>query len=238
MNQLAFRTGVIRPVECYKEAWAIIKDDYWVLFGISVVGVLIGSFSFYILLGAMICGIFLSFLKKIDTGTASFDDLWKGFTVFAPSLVLMLIIVVPTLALYAVIYAPVIVALVMQQDLSPDEFFMLIAGGIVLDVILIIALVCFHTLLMFAFPLIIDRNLSAFQAMKLSISAVWNNLSGVTGMIGIQFVLGVVVSLLTCGIGAYFVIPLMFGGLSVAYRKIFPSLETYNFSPPSPGSFL
>lgn len=237
MDQLAFKTGVIRPVECYKEAWEIIKSDYWVLFGISVVGILIGSFTFYILLGAMICGIFISFLKKIDTGTTSFDDLWKGFEVFGPSLIVMLIIIVPTIVLYAVIYAPVLVALVMQQSLSSDEFMLLLAGGIVLDVFLIVGLVCFHTLLMFAFPLIADRKLSALNAVKLSMSAIWQNLGGMTGLIGIQFLASIVVTLLTCGVGAYFIIPIMFGALTVAYRKIFPALESYNYAPPAPGTF-
>lgn len=237
MDNLDFKIGVIRPVECYKEAWAIIKNDYWVLFGISVVGILIGSFTLYILLGAMICGIFISFLKKIDTGTTSFDDLWKGFEFFAPSLVLMLIIVVPTLLLYAVVYAPFLIALVMQQNLSSDEFFLLLAGGILIDVILLVGLVCFHTLLMFAFPLIADRGLSVFQAIKLSMRAIWQNLGGMTGMIGIQFTASLLATFLTCGAGVYFIVPIMFGALAVAYRKIFPSLKTYNFAPPEPGSF-
>ncbi len=78
-----FQTGVIRPVECFKEGWELIKSDYWILFAISLVGAMIGGFSLYILLGAMICGIYYCFLQKIDTGNVSFDDLVERFFGFS-----------------------------------------------------------------------------------------------------------------------------------------------------------
>jgi hypothetical protein len=33
-SPLEFRTGVIKPLECIKEGWALIKDQYWLFFGI------------------------------------------------------------------------------------------------------------------------------------------------------------------------------------------------------------
>src|SRR2546423_12927208 len=74
-----FTTGQIRPIECVKEGWALIKDDYWVLFGVSIVGGLIAGVSMYALLGPMVCGIFICYLKKLDGGRVIFDDLWLGF---------------------------------------------------------------------------------------------------------------------------------------------------------------
>ncbi len=35
-----FNTGVIRPVECMKEGWELIKDEYWLFLGITFVGML------------------------------------------------------------------------------------------------------------------------------------------------------------------------------------------------------
>ena len=61
-----FKVGVIHPVECYKEGWELIKDQYWLLFGITLVGAMIGGASLYILFGAMICGIFYCYFQKID----------------------------------------------------------------------------------------------------------------------------------------------------------------------------
>src|SRR6266550_3254308 len=42
-DNIQFRTGVIKPVECLKEGWALIKDQYWLFLGIVFVGVFIGS---------------------------------------------------------------------------------------------------------------------------------------------------------------------------------------------------
>ncbi len=237
MNPLEFNRGVIRPIECYKEAWELIKSDYWMLFAISLVGILLGGFSLYIALGPLICGIFISFFRKIDTGTVRFDDLWKGFNFFVPSLILILIVIIPTIILYAIIYAPFLVAIVMGQNLSSEEFMGILLAGLAVDLFIIVLMVCFHTLVMFALPLIVDRNLSAFQAIKLSAKAVWANLRGIAGMMGIQFLATIFITFATCGLGAYFALPIMFGGLVVAYRKVFPSMNPLNFAPPTPDNF-
>jgi hypothetical protein len=237
MNPLEFNKGVIRLIECYKEAWELIKSDYWILFAISLVGILIGAFSMYIVLGAMMCGIFIAFFAKIDTGKVNFDDLWKGFGFFGQSLILILLIIVPTLIVYAIIYLPFVVAIIMGEKLSQEELMAIVIAGIGIDVIVILLMICFHTLLMFAFPLMVDRNLSAFQSIKLSMKAVWGNLGGIAGMMGLQFLAGIVLAMVTCGLGTYFAIPIMFGGMIVAYRKVFPSMNPVNFAPPTPDNF-
>ena len=38
-----FYAGAIAPLECVKEGWALIKDRYWLFFGITLVGILIGG---------------------------------------------------------------------------------------------------------------------------------------------------------------------------------------------------
>ncbi len=237
LNQ-EFQTGVIRPVECFKEGWDLIKSDYWILFAISLVGMLIGGFSMYILLGAMLCGIYYCFLQKIDTGTVSFDDLWKGFSVILPGFIVTLLIVVPMFIVFGIIYIPVILALVMGSNLSPDEAMGLFVSAAIFDVIVAVIMVCLHTLLIFSFPLIIDRKMSALESVKLSARAVWQNLAGIAGLIGLSYILILIPGILTCGIGSYFVIPIMFAGFMVAYRKIFPSLDNkiYN-QPPPPNAF-
>ena len=222
MTEIQFNVGVIRPVECFKEAWELIKNDYWILVLIFLVGVFIGAASLYILLGAMLCGIFNAYIKKIDGKPVSFEDLFKGFNFFAPSILLVIVIIVPSLVMMGVIYAPFIAALAMGSKLSSDEFFALLAGSFVVDLLVSIVVISFHTLLFFAFPLLVDRNLSAIDAMKTSARAVWLNLGGVVGLIlvgaGINFV-----GALACGIGAYFTIPIVFAGNVLAYRKVFPA---------------
>ncbi len=238
MYKPEFQTGAIRPVECFKEGWELIKSDYWILFAISLVGALIGGFSMYILLGAMMCGIYYCYLRKIDTGIVSFDDLWKGFSVFLPSFIVTLLIVVPLIVVYVIIYIPVILALTMGSRLSSDEFMSLFVGAAIFDSVLAVVMVCFHTLLLFCFPLIIDRNTSAMQSIKLSARAVWKNLGGVAGLIGLSFLLMLIPGIITCGIGIYFVIPVVFAGFTVAYRKIFPATGSqFHHQPPPPNAF-
>ena len=183
-----FKTGVIRPVECFKEGWALIKDQYWLLFGITLLGVLIGGASMYILMGAMMCGMYYCYLQKIDGKTVELDGLWIGFQKWLPSLVLMLLIIVPMIIVYVIIYIPFIVAMVLGSKLSPEELTGLFIGALAFDMVVIVLMVCFHTLLIFSFPLIIDRNLGAWESITVSAKAVWKNLGGIAGMIGVAFV--------------------------------------------------
>lgn len=236
MNNENFTVGQIRPVECYKEGWELIKSDYWLMFAVAIVGALIGGISLYILIGAMACGIFICYLQKIDTGTVSFESLWKGFDYFKPGFVVMLVIIVPTLIVYGIIYAPFVMAMVMGSKLSEQELIGMLIGAAAVDFVVLLIVICFHTLLMFSFPLIVDRNLSAFGAMKLSAKAVWKNLGGVIGMIGVYMGLSIL-GILTCGIGMYFLLPIMIAGFTVAYRRVFPAQTNTNFNPPPPNAY-
>ena len=215
-----FETGVIRPVECLKEGWALIKDQYWLLFGITMLGAMLGGASLYILLGAMLCGIFHCYLRKIDGKPVKLDDLFKGLDYFSPSILLVLIIIVPTLIVMAIVYAPLIAALFFGQSLSQDELARLLLGGALVDAVVILLMSCFHTLLIFAFPLLVDRRLTAWQSVKLSARAVWGNLSGVAGLFGAGFLLNLLGALI-CGVGIYFTIPIILAANVVAYRKVF-----------------
>lgn len=238
MSPNEFRTGVIKPVECFKEGWEIIKSDYWMLFVITLVGALIGGVSMYVLLGAMMCGIYYCYLRKIDgSPSVSFDDLFKGFKYFMPSLLATILIVVPIFLVVGIIYVPLIMAAAMGSKLSQSELTAMMFGAFAVEIIVAFLMVCLHTLLLFTFPLIIDRNLSAFAAIKTSARAVLKNLGGVAGLIGVSFVLTIIGYLALC-IGLYFVIPIVMAGFAVAYRKVFPNLNSSNANnPPPPNAF-
>lgn len=231
------KTGVIRPVEIYKEAWELIKDQYWLLFAISLLGGLIGGVSLYILLGAMVCGMYYCYIQKIDGKTVELDGLWVGFQKILPSFVLMLLIMIPMLVVYGIIYVPIIMASVMGSKLSGDELAAMFIGAVIVDLILVVLMTCLHTLVIFSFPLMIDRNLGAWQSITTSARAVWKNLGGIAGMFGIAILVSIPAVFLTCGLGAYFLMPIMFGGYALAYRKIFPALHSQNFNPPPPDAF-
>lgn len=236
MHSLEFNLDVIKPVDCAREAWEAIKTDYWLLFAITIVGQLIGGISLCIVLGAMICGLFYCYLRKIDGGAIAFEDLWKGFDWFWLGLIITIAMVLPMLIVYAVIYGPVVIAMIMGSKLSEDELLTLFIGALAVDLVFIIIMVCVHTLLMFAFPLIVDRGLGAFGAMTTSAKAVWKNMKGVVGLFLVNFVLVLIGYAALC-IGVYFVIPVIIATNVVAYRKIFPALYQPSFTPPPPNAY-
>jgi uncharacterized membrane protein len=98
----------------------------------------------------------------------------------------------------------------------------MLSGVFAIDFVFIIIMVCVHTLIMFAFPLIVDRGLGGFKAVLTSAKAVWKNLSGVAGLFAVNFVLSLA-GALACVLGLYLIIPILIAGNLVAYRKIFPA---------------
>ena len=231
-----FRRGVVRPIECVKEGFELIRGEYWLLFAIWLVGGVIGSVTLMIAAGAMTCGTFYCYLKKIDGEPVSFDDLWKGMQWFLPGLIVMLVIVVPMIVVYAVIYVPIVLSAVMGSRLSQDELLGLLVGAFAVDLVLIVIMVCIHTLLIFTFPLIVDKNMGAIKAMTTSARAVLGNLGGVAGLFAVDFALVVAGQLALC-IGVYFVIPVIIAGNVVAYRKIFPREGGRLLVPPPPAAY-
>ncbi|MEJ7624226.1 MAG: hypothetical protein WKF34_09560 [Pyrinomonadaceae bacterium] len=231
MQDSEFNVGVIHPIECVKEGFALIKSDYWLLLAISLVGAMIGGVTLMIASGAMTCGTYYAYLRKIDGGDARFDDLWKGMQWFGPGLALMVIIILPIIAIYSIIFVPFLLSASMGGRLSQEELMGLLIGSFVVEVVLAFVMVCLQTLLIFAFPLIVDRNLGVFEAIRLSSRAVLRNLGGVAGLIFVNIGLMIAGYLALC-IGIYFVIPIVIAGNVVAYRKIFPKPLDRSHEPP------
>ncbi|NOT48097.1 MAG: hypothetical protein HOP17_10170 [Acidobacteria bacterium] len=226
---LEFNAGAIKPVECLREAWDIIKGEYWPLFAVSIVGGLIAGFTMYILLGAMICGIFTCYLKKIDgAGPVNFDDLWTGFKYLGPSALATIVFVVPLVTYFIVIfvtmYSPLIVSAAMGKNADPSIILGTFLGALAVDVVVAIVMTCIHSLMIFTFPLIVDRKLSSLDAIKLSARAALKNVGGIAGLIGINFALVLLGQMAFC-VGIYFVIPVLTATSLVAYRKVFPKIQ-------------
>lgn len=232
MQNTEFRTGVIKPVEVYKEAWELIKDQYWIIFAVVLVGLLIGGAVPIVLVGPMVCGIYLVLFNKFEGKEVDFGLLFKGFDYFLPSLILAVIVTVPTLIMVFAIYIPMVGIAMAGPRMGETELIAFIAVTLVVELIFAVIMVCIHTLLMFAFPLIVDKKLPALQAMKTSARAVWANMGGVVGMFAVGFVVCIVGYLLLC-IGIYLVIPLVIAANALAYRKVFPQGGADRFDSPN-----
>src|SRR5678815_1751723 len=123
--QLSFQRGVVRPVECLKGGWELIKDQYWLFLGMTIVGMLIGSaLPMAILFGPMMCGLYLTFFKKRRGEPIEFGTLFKGFDFFGPSLVATLLHILPIVAIvvpaYFFFYITMVVSVVAQGNNDPN----------------------------------------------------------------------------------------------------------------------
>jgi uncharacterized membrane protein len=243
MSEIEFTRGQIRPIECVREAFERIKADYWMLFAISLVGALIGGISMYVLLGAMVCGIFYSYLKVLDgEEKPSIDHLWVGFKFFGQSLLVTALIVVPIIvymfALFFTLYLPLIMKAAGGSRVSDEEMLASFLAVLAVDVVIALVMVTVHSLLIFAFPLIVDRGLSSWDAIRLSARATLKNAGGVGGLIVVNFVIAIVGYMAFC-VGLYLAIPIMTATNIVAYRRVFPKPDRREpqLGPPPPTAY-
>jgi hypothetical protein len=243
-GELTFNRRAVRPRQCLRDGWQLIKEDYWLFLGITLVGSLLGSAApFGVLIGPMLCGIYLCLLRRSAGQRVSFDMLFKGFDYFVQSLIATLILFVPVFALsglsVGVYLIGMFTVLGVNQSSSPnqppDPASMGIFAGVyvlLLMAAVLIGLVA-HIFLQFTYLLIVDRGLSGVAALKLSMRAVWANFGGILGLWLLLLLLDFV-GVLLCYIGAIFEVPLRFAILAVAYRQMFPAEGSILFEPPPP----
>ena len=234
-NLPEFNRGVIRPVECLKSGWALIKDEYWLFLGMAFVAIIVGSaVPLGILMGPMMCGIYLCFLNRMRGERIEFGQLFKGFDYFGDSIIAALAHVVPMMAIIFPLYFVFLFGFAMLAPQSGSRRTVndptaLITFLIVMGVVFLIAIfiaMAISALFMFSYPLIVDRRLSGLNAVKTSARAVLANFGGVLGLLMLNMLLGIV-GVLFCYVGAIFVMPISLAAWAVAYRQVFPATQTY-----------
>ena len=236
-----FRRKAVEPVECIKSGWNLIRNQYWLFVGLTVVGILIGSVvPFGILLGPMMCGIYLTLFKTRRGQPIEFNDLFKGFDFFRDSLIATLLHLVPILVIFVPSYIVFYIALffMMPRNGEPDPTALLSFFGIfaVFWIVMIVILIIVSVGFTFAYPLIVDRRLSGLDAVKLSIKAGMANFWQLLGMLLLNGLVSFV-GLLFCYVGAFFVLPIGFAAIATAYEQVFGLAEGAsqpNLPPPPP----
>src|SRR5207302_9497750 len=93
----SFNYGVVSPVECLKAGWAAIKDRYWLFVGITLAATLLGGAVPIVLIGPMMCGLYMCLLAEMRREPIEFGRLFKGFDYFVPALVAAAIQIVAVL---------------------------------------------------------------------------------------------------------------------------------------------
>lgn len=245
--QPVFRRNIVEPIECINRAWALVKDQYWLFVGMVAIAILIGSaIPLGILMGPMMCGLYLSFFKKRRGEPIELGTLFKGFDYFGPSVVATLLHVIPILIIiipaYLFFYVFFIISMTATtQDGEPNPGAMLGLLGmftlfwIVMFFVIIIISIGFT----FVYPLIVDRKMAALDAIKASFKAAMANfwrlllLMFLTGLISIAGVL-------LCYVGMFLAFPVTYGALAMAYEQVFGLAEPGDLAPnvpPPPPTF-
>ncbi|HMG72957.1 MAG TPA: hypothetical protein VK582_05605 [Pyrinomonadaceae bacterium] len=241
-DNIQFRTGVIKPVECIKEGWALIKDQYWLFLGIVFVGIFVGGAVPIVLIGPMMVGIYLCLFRRMRGEPVEFGNLFKGFDYFAQSLIAALIQMTPMVIIIVPFYVIMFVLMMTSMPrgggrMDPDEStrFMFTFFGLELVFVLVIVAVAIvvNIFFMFAFPLIADRGLSGLDAVKLSIKAGKANFGGILSLLLVNAGLGFL-GVLACYVGVFFIMPISLAAHAIAYRRVFPEISQNFASPPPP----
>jgi uncharacterized membrane protein len=239
-EQSDFRVGVIKPVECIKEGWALIKDQYWLFFGLTIVAMLLGGAVPIVLIGPMMVGLFMCFFERMGSRPIEFGLLFKGFDQFVPGLIVTAIKVVPILIILVPFYFIMVATMMVTMprgEVSPEDSMRFLTSFFGLEIIFVLVImvvsICVEVFFMFAYPLVADRKLSGLDAVKLSIKAGKANFGGMVGLMLLNALLGFA-GVFLCFVGAYLYLPIAFASQAVAYRRVFPETSQIFASPPPP----
>ena len=227
-----FRQEVIRPSECLRAGWLLVKDRYWFFLAMTTVGLVVGSLApLGLLLGPMICGIYLCLLRTMRGESVAFKMLLGGFDFFLQSFVATLIQIVPIMAMAIPVnlfFALLFVKHVFQWVGPPyAEIADLLGPGLTAaivaaaTVVIFLLSVFFGTFFMFGYPLVVDKGLSGWEAVKLSARASRANFGGAARLMAATTLLSLAGSLV-CYVGAFLVTPVTLAAWAVAYRRVFP----------------
>jgi hypothetical protein len=226
MQDAEFRRVAIEPVACFREAWRRIADQYWLFFGITCVGLLLGSFvPMGLFLGPMMCGIDLCYLQRWRGEPVRFETLFKGIDHFVESLIAVLVLMgiglVVMIPFVLAIFSGVLLTGIQTARTHSPAYGVLFAIGVAfVYALLLLVMSIVGSLSSFTFLLIVDRRLPGLDALKLSARAAWRNIGGMLGLTCLSTALGMM-GMCCCYVGAFFVAPISLGAIVVAYDKVF-----------------
>ena len=237
---------MVEPVECIKAGYEVIKDQYWLFVGMAAIGMLIGSaVPMGILMGPMMCGLYLAFFKTMRREPIEFGTLFKGFDYFGPGVIATLLHMIPILAIvipaYLLFYVGIIFSSIAAAGTGDEPnpgpmlavFVMFGLFWFVMFALIIIVSIGFT----FAYPLIVDRKMQGFDAVKLSFKGAFANFWRLLGMMLLSSLLGIAGALL-CYVGMFLVLPITYAAVAKAYEQVFglrnPEDVMSNMPPPPP----
>lgn len=223
---------------CFTRGWELLTSQFGVLVGgvaiyllimfglsgvaqIPMIGLLF-SIASLIITGPLMGGVYLLILKLVRRQPAEAGAVFSGFSDNLGQLILGHL--VPALIAGATaipgVIAMVVPIVVMAQNEAPNAGLIAIAAfGFILA---IVPLLYLSTSWGFTIPLIADRRMDFWSAMKASRAQVhrnWWTVFGLFMLVGLVNFLG----LLVCCVGMFITAPLAFAAWVIAYETIFTS---------------
>lgn len=233
---------------CISSGFRLLKDKFNVVFvgvlvylliegvlggfaNIPIIGPII-SIANFVISGPLLGGVFYLLIRAIRDEPVEIVAVFEGFRrqfgqLFLATLVQALLIgacLIPFFVVAAIKMIPMMHQLQPGSHLSPEEmtaaFKPILIASLPVLLICLIPVIYLATCWKFSLPLIIDRNLDFWPAMKTSFRMVnkhWWQVFGLIILISLINVAGV----LACCIGVLFTVPIGFGALMYAYETIF-----------------
>ena len=174
-----------------------------------------------------------------------FGTLFKGFDYFGPGVIATLLHVIPVLAIvipaYFLFYVGIIFSSIAAAGTGEEPnpgamlavFVMFGLFWLVMLALILIVSIGFT----FAHPLIVDRKMQGFDAVKLSFKGAMANFWRLLGLAMLSFLLNIVGALL-CYVGVFLVLPITYAAVAKAYEQVFglqnPEDVVSNLPPPPP----
>ena len=243
-SETPFRRGVVEPIYCIKTGWSLVRDQYWLFVGMAFVAFFLGSLvPLGIILGPMMCGLYMALFRRRRGEFVEFGILFKGFDFFGESIIATLLHYIPMVIIiipfYVVLYGGMFLIMPRQGGDQPDpsSLFTWLAVVGIYALVMIVAILLLSVLFMFPYPLIVDRRLSGIEAVKLSAKAGLANFWPLLGLLLLNGLLGFG-GLLLCYVGLFLVLPVTFAASAVAYEQVFGLGELQvPILPPAPPTF-
>ena len=230
-----FRVGVVKPFECLGSGWSLVKDQYFLFAGFClIILVLVFCVPFAgIIWGAWMCGIFLALLAKMRGEFVSFNSIGKGFSYMGPGFLVTFLSGLPFLLvviggkLFEVWMDEMERAYPGDDGLPPEVLFQMLTYLAGLVLLYVICFLVTGVIFAFAYQLVVDKNLSGWEATKLSARAARENFGGVMGLLLLELALSTL-GIMMCCFGLVLVMPLTKASWAIAYSQVFlPTTAAY-----------
>lgn len=252
-QNIEFLRGSINPGDCISGGWNLIKDNYWLFFGIAMVAIILTAcipcVNIFIS-GPITAGVYYCMFTQIrQQQPVEFGMMFKGFENIVPTMVVGILAILPEILGQVIRLVANFAQIGLDMNrggsgggrnfyATQDTIFStglgiaLIIFGIVFFFVAIAWRITFY----FAIPLLADHpELEIMETIKLSARAGWSNWGMIIVLSILQGLVAIVGVFALC-VGLLFVIPILQASNAIAYRQVFPETTNNNgmFNVPPP----